>query len=64
MVKEACGKNIIPVEKEEEEIWLTCKGIYLTKNLGIYPKKLIWWRWGELNLLLEPLLIKHLLFPI
>ena len=38
IVKEVCGKNIIPVEEEEEEIWLTCKGIYLTKNLSIYPE--------------------------
>ena len=37
MVKEACGKNIIPVEEEEEEIWLTCKGD-ITINFDIYPK--------------------------
>jgi len=38
MVKKACGKNIIPVEEEEEEeIWLTCKGD-ITINLTIYPE--------------------------
>jgi len=38
MVKEACGKNTIPVEEvEEEEIWLTCKGD-ITINLTIYPE--------------------------
>ena len=38
MVKEACGKNIIPAEeKEEEEIWLSCESD-ITITLRIYPE--------------------------
>ena len=37
IVEEVCGKNIIPVEEEEEEIWLTCRGD-ITINFDIYPK--------------------------